>query len=166
MDRIQKCVQVFLYSFKTTAIEDLESGTLAKFEGLEKKFERGEWLTSTPVWVYRSSQKEEGLRKSDRHGMVERPSGGGGGRDEVFNHRIDPQLRIMERLGYMTGAARSEKLSILLAADGREICLHFLSKGDRIRSCMRSHGPMQGHNQDSVIRYIRVSREAMNPSLK
>ena len=67
--------------------------------------------------------------------MGARPSGGGGGRNKIFNHGIDPKLRIMERLGDTTGAARSENLRIPLAEDVREICLHFLSKGDCIRSC-------------------------------
>ena len=64
----------------------------------------------TPRWVDRPAQKEEGLRKSDRHRIGERPSGGRGVRDAVFNYRVDPQLRIMERLGEMTAAARSENL--------------------------------------------------------
>ena len=82
----------------------------------------------------------------------------GGGRDAVFNHGVDPQLRIMERLGDMTGETRLEKLCIPLAADGRDICLRFLSKGYFIGSCTRSHAPMQGRNIYSVIRYIRVAR--------
>ena len=90
--------------------------------------------------------------------MVSRPSDGGGGRDAVFNHRLDPQLRIMERLGDMTGAERSENFCIPLAADGRDVCLRFLSKGCCISSCTRSHVTVQGHNIDSVIRYIRVTR--------
>ena len=98
--------------------------------------------------------------------MGARPSGGGGVRDAVFNHGVDSQLRIMERLGDMTGAARLENLRIPLLADGREICLRFLSKGDYIRSCTLSHAPVRGHNQDSVIRYIRVAREVMDPSRK
>ena len=65
------------------------------------------------------AQKEEGRRKYDGHGMGARPSGRVGGRDAVFNHRVDPQLGIMERLGDMTGAAHSENLCIPLAADGR-----------------------------------------------
>ena len=69
--------------------------------------------------MYRSVQKEEGRQKSDVHGMLARPSGGGGGRDAVFNHRVDPQLQIMERLGDMKTAARSENLCTPLAADGR-----------------------------------------------
>ena len=112
------------------------------------------------------AQKEEGRRKSDGHGMGARPSGGGGGIDTVFNHGVDLQLRIMERLGDMTGAVLLEKIRIPLAADGREICLLFLSKGDCIRSCTRSHAPMRGHNRDSVIGYIRVAREVMDPSQK
>ena len=78
--------------------------------------------------------------------MGARPSGGGGGRDVIFNHRIDPQLRIMERLGDMIEAARLENLRIPLAADGRDICLHFLSTGDCVISCKRSHAPVRGHN--------------------
>ena len=65
-----------------------------------------------------------------RNGFGSRPSGRGGGRDAVFNHVIDPQLRIMERLRDMTVTARSENLRIPLTADGREICLLFSSKGD------------------------------------
>ena len=34
--------------------------------------------------------------------MAARPSGGGGGRDAVFNHGVDLQLQIMERLGDIT----------------------------------------------------------------
>ena len=60
--------------------------------------------------------------------MGARPSGVGGVRNTIFNHVIDPQLRIMERLGDMTEAARSENLCIPLVADGREIGLRFLSK--------------------------------------
>ena len=89
-----------------TAIEDVDSESLTEFWGIHKKVEIGEWLTSTPVWVDRPAQKEEGLRKSDGHGTGARPSGGGGGRDAVLNHGVDPQLRIMERIGDMTAAAR------------------------------------------------------------
>ena len=61
--------------------------------------------------------------------MGEMPSGGRGGCDEIFDHGIDTQLRIMERLGDMTGAERLENLRIPLGAYGRKICLRFLSKG-------------------------------------
>ena len=73
---------------------------------------------------------------------------GGVGFDKIFNHGIDPQLRIMERMGDMIGAEHSKNLRIPLAGDGREICLCFLSKGDCVRSCTRSHAPVQGHNQE------------------
>ena len=121
MDRIHKCVLVFLHSCNTTAIEEMESGSLAEFRGLQKKIERGEGLTSESVCAHRPAQKEEGRRKFDRHGIGARPSGGGGGRDAVFNHRVDLQLQIMERLGDMTGAARFENLCIPFAVYGREI---------------------------------------------
>ena len=112
------------------------------------------------------AQKEEGRQKSDRHGMGASPSGGGGGSDTVFNHRVDLKLRIMERLRDMTGEARSDNLHIPLEANGREIFLRFLSKGDCIRFCTRSQAPAQGHNKDEVIRYIRISREVMDLSRK
>ena len=83
--------------------------------------------------------------------MGARPSGGGGVRDAVFKHGIDLQMRIMERLGYMTGAARSDNLCIPLETEFRDIFLHFLSKADCIRSCTRSHTPVRVHNRDSVI---------------
>ena len=136
----------------------MESGSLAEFGGIQKKVEREEWLTSTPVWVDRPSQKEERLRKSDGPNMGSRPSGGGGGIDVVFNHGVDLQLRIMEILVDMTATARSENLRIPLAEDGREICLRFLSKLDYIRSCTLSHAPVQVNNRYSVIQYIIVCR--------
>ena len=48
MDRIHKRVQVFLHSCNTTEIEDVELGALEEFWGLQKRVERGEWLTSVP----------------------------------------------------------------------------------------------------------------------
>ena len=87
---------MFLQSYNTTAIEDVNSGSLADFGGLQKKMERGEWFTLTPGWVDRPAQKEEGRRKSDRHGIGASLSGGGDGRGVMFNNRVDPQMRIME----------------------------------------------------------------------
>ena len=75
----------------------------------------------TPVWVERPAQKEEGRWKPDTNGFEARPSGRGVGRDAIFNHVIDLQLRIMERLGDMTGVTRSENLRIPLVEDSREI---------------------------------------------
>ena len=49
MDRIHKRVQVFLHSCNMTAIEDVESGALEEFRGLQKRVERGKWLTSMPA---------------------------------------------------------------------------------------------------------------------
>ena len=51
MDRIHKHVQVFLHSCNTTAIEDVESGALIEFGGIQNKAERGEWLDLTLEWV-------------------------------------------------------------------------------------------------------------------
>ena len=82
MDCIHKLVQAFSSSCNTTAIEDVDLGAIVEFGGVHKKVERREWLTSTPVWVDMPAQKEEGRRKSDRHGMGSRPSGRGGVRDE------------------------------------------------------------------------------------
>ena len=79
MDRIHKRVQVFLHSCNTTAIEEVDTGSLTEFVGLQKKVDRGDWLTSTPRWLDWPAPKEKGLRKPDRHGIGARPSGGGGG---------------------------------------------------------------------------------------
>ena len=69
IDRIYKRVQVLLHSCNTTSIKEVELGALAEFGGLKKKVERGEWLTSTPVQVERTAQKNEGCRKSDGNGF-------------------------------------------------------------------------------------------------
>ena len=59
MDRIHKRVKVFIHSYNTTAIKEVESGALAEFGGLQKKVERGEWITSTPVWDVRNRTKTD-----------------------------------------------------------------------------------------------------------
>ena len=110
VDCIHKLVQVFLHSCNTTAIKDVDLGDLAEFGGRQKKSERGEWLTLTPGWVDRPAPKKEGRQKSDRRGIGDRSSSGGGGRDAVFNNRVYLQLQIVERLRYMTAAARSKNL--------------------------------------------------------
>ena len=166
MDRIHKPVQVFLHYVNTAAIEDVESGGIKKCGGLQKRVERGYWLTLTPVWVDRPAQNEEGRRKSDVHGMGARTSDGGGGRDTVFNYGVDLHLKSMDGIGDMTSAARSENLHIPLAEDVREICLHFLSKRYCIRSFTRSHAPVQENNREEVMRYIRVGRDVIDPSRK
>ena len=105
-DWIHKRVQVFLNSCNKTAIGDVESGALAEFGRLQKKVERGEWLTLAPVWVEGPAQKEEQRRNLDRNGFGARPSDGGVRRDAIFNPGIDPQLHILERLGDMKVSAR------------------------------------------------------------
>ena len=49
MDQIHKHVQVFLHYCNTKTIEDVELRALAEFGAHQKKVERGEWLTLTPV---------------------------------------------------------------------------------------------------------------------
>ena len=149
-----------------TDIEDVELGALAKFGGLQKKVERGEWLTSTLRWVDLPAPKEEGRRKSDGYGIGARPSGRGGGRYMVFNNRVDPQLWIIKRLGEMTVAARLEKIRCPLALDGEEICLSFQSKGDCVRSCTRSHETLRGQSRENILRYISINGFTLNPSKK
>ena len=45
MDRIHKCVHMLLHSYNTTAIKEVELGVLSEFGGIQKKVDRGEWLT-------------------------------------------------------------------------------------------------------------------------
>ena len=145
MDIIHKPVQVFLHSFNTTAIDEVESEALAEFGGIQKRVERREWLTSTPVWVERPAPKEEGRWKSYGNGLGAQKSGRGCGGGTVFNHGVDTQLRIIENIGSMTMVARMENLRLPVGADGREICLCFSSKGGCNRSCASSHAPLRGH---------------------
>ena len=51
MDLIQNIVQVFLRSCNTTAVEDVDSGALAEFKGIQKRLDRGDRLTLTLRWV-------------------------------------------------------------------------------------------------------------------
>ena len=41
MDRIHKHVQVFLHSCNTTTIKDVETGCLAEFGGLRRRYREG-----------------------------------------------------------------------------------------------------------------------------
>ena len=130
MDRIHKRVQVFLHYCNTTVIEEVESGTLEEFWGLQKRVDRGEWMTYMPAWVYRPAPQEEGRRKSEGTGNGAR------------NHGVDPQLRIRKNLGILTQVAHQENLRLPMGANGREICLRYISKGECDRSCTRSHAPL------------------------
>ena len=80
---------------------------LEVFRKLQKRVERGEWLTLTPVLVERPELKEEGRRKSEGNGFGAQQVGRGVREGTVFNHGVDPQLRIIENLGSMTQAART-----------------------------------------------------------
>ena len=154
MDRIYKRVQVFLHSCNTTAIEEVELGALEEFRGLQKRVERGEWMTSIPVWVEQPALREEGRRKSE------------GNRTGARNHGVDPQLRISENLVILTQVECSENLRLRMGADGTEICLRYISKGECDRSNTRSHVPLNGHKRELVIRFIWGSQEAMNKKRK
>ena len=99
----------------------------------------------TPVWVEQPALKEEGRRKLDGNGFGAQQCGRGVGEVTVFNHGVDPQLRIIENLVSMTQAARTENLRLPMGAYGKEICLQFISKGDCNRSCTRSRAPLHGH---------------------
>ena len=79
MDRIHKRVQVSLHSCNITSVEYLELGDLAEFGGLKKKVEILDWLTLTPGWVDRPVSKEEGRRKTGKHGSRASSSVGGNG---------------------------------------------------------------------------------------
>ena len=107
-----------------------------------------------PAWVERPEPREEVRRKSEGTGNGAR------------NHGFDSQLRISKNLGIITKFARQENLRLPIGADGREICLHYISKGECDRSCTRSHAPLRGPTRELVIRFIRGSREAMNKKRK
>ena len=117
-------------------------------------------------WVDQPAPNEEGRQKSDGHGIVARPSKGGGGREAVYSNGVDLQLRIMERLRYMSETAKLEKLRCPLAEDSRETCLRFHSKDDCARYCKSSHAPLRGQSREEVLRYIRICRDAPDPSNK
>ena len=107
-----------------------------------------------PTWVERPAPREEGRRKSE--GIV----------NGARNHGVDPQLRISQNLVIITKFAHQENLRLPMGADGREICLRYISKGDCDRSCTRSHAPLREHTRELVISFIRGSREAMNKKRK
>ena len=109
-----------------------------------------------------TSTEGEGRTKSEGNGIGARQVGTGVIEGTVYNHGVDPQLRVSENLGIMTQAERTENLRLPVGADGRDICLWYISKGEFNSSSMRSHAPLRGRTRELVIRFIRGSREAMN----
>ena len=75
----------------------------------------------TPVWVERPAPKEEIRQKSEGNRFGTQQGGRGVGEGTVFNHGVDPQMRIIGNLGIMTQAAHTENLRLPVGADGREI---------------------------------------------
>ena len=166
MARIHKRVQVFLHSCNTTSIEEVESGALEEFIGLQKRVERGEWMTSITVWVEQPAPREEGRQKSEGNGTGALQGGRVVVEGTVYNHGVDPQLQISEKFGILTQAAHTEDLCLPVGADGRDVCLRYILKIECNRSCTRSHAPLHGHTRELVIRIIQGSREAMNKKRK
>ena len=123
MYQIYKHAQVLLQSCNTTAMEEVELGALEEFWGLQKRLERGKWMTSMPVWVERPALREEGRRKSEENG------------NGVRNHGVDLQLRISKNLGILKRFARQENLRLPMGADGREICLRYISMAVVLQEC-------------------------------
>ena len=127
-------------------------GALVKFSSLQKRIERGEWLTTTPVWVDRPAPKEEGLIKLDRSRNGTRL--GIGVRCPVQNSGFEAKLRVMDIFGELITVSCKENLCCPLSADSREICLRYNYKGECIRCCRRSHVPLQGQARYNLIRFI------------
>ena len=73
-------------------------------------------MTTMPKWLERPAPQEERHRKSEATGNGAR------------NHGVDPQLRISKNLGILKWFARQENLRLPMGADGREICLRYISK--------------------------------------
>ena len=83
-----------------------------------------------PEWVERPAPREEGPRESEGIGNGAR------------NHGVDPQLCISENLVIITKFAPQENLRLPMGANGREIFLRYISKGECVRSRTRSHTPL------------------------
>ena len=115
-------------------------------------------MTSMPVWVEQPAPREEGRRESEENGTGAQQGGRGVVEGAVFNHGVDPQLRISENLGILTQVARSENIRLPVGVDGRDICLQYISKVECNRSCTRSHVPLRGHMRELVIWFIWGSR--------
>ena len=103
---------------------------MEEFRGLQKRVERGEWLTSMPLWVERPAPREEGRQKSGLNRIGAQQDGRGVREGTVFSHRVDLQLRISNNLGIMTKVACTENLRLPVGAYGREICLQYRSEGE------------------------------------
>ena len=79
VDCIHKRVQVFLHRCNTTCPDNVEMGSLLEFGELQRHVERGEWVTTTPVWVGFPTEKEDRERGG---GGVESDNGGGTGQTQ------------------------------------------------------------------------------------
>ena len=59
VDRIHKRVQVFLQSCNMTSLNSIKTGALLRFGELQRRVDKGEWVTYHPTWVELPSQKED-----------------------------------------------------------------------------------------------------------
>ena len=64
VNQIHNRFQLFLHSCNITCLYDVEKGALSDFGDLHRRVERGEWITSTPIWVEFPIDKEDRRRKS------------------------------------------------------------------------------------------------------
>ena len=82
-----------------TRLEDVGTGVLLEFRELQRCVERGEWITSTPVYVELPIEREDRGRNSGISGngvpiQAHRKA-------EVEKKReAEPQIKVMEKFGF------------------------------------------------------------------
>ena len=64
VNQIHTRFQLFLHSCNITCLYDVEKGVLSDFVDLHRSMERGEWITSNPIWAEFPTDKEDIRRKS------------------------------------------------------------------------------------------------------
>ena len=59
---------MFLHSCNTNSLDDVDTGTLLEFGGIQKRVERGKWVIPPTAWVELPAQKGNRQRKPESTG--------------------------------------------------------------------------------------------------
>ena len=139
MDQIHKQVQVFLHSCNTTSLEEVETRALADFGELQKRVERGEWITTPSAWVEIPEKNNDGRKRLVSGGGARRSIPGGEklgqqqNMEDGRNPDMDPRIRAMEILREFFCGTNRDIITCLKGEVDREVCINFHSKGNCTR---------------------------------
>ena len=103
---------------------------------MQRRVERGEWITVPPTWIDMPAQKNDGKMRSKSGGVAGRSGscrenlGQQRQREEERNPDLDPRLRLAEIFREFFCETNRGGIRVSKGAYGREICIKFHFKGN------------------------------------